>query len=242
MSSYPTFRYFGEHSILLEWRDLIDEEIHHELMQWKRFIEELYRDEIIEIAATYNALAVYIQPGIPRDLFVDKLRKAKVKLDLIPAESPRLITIPVCYDEEFGIDLTSLARAHQLSVSEVVEIHSQTIYKAYFIGFLPGFPYLAGLDPRLHTPRRADPRRLIEAGSVGIGKSQTGVYPGNYPGGWNIIGRTPLRLFDPENERPSLITAGDRVKFQPVSKTTYRLIEIEVETKTFVMQEEVYHG
>ncbi|NND62268.1 MAG: 5-oxoprolinase subunit PxpB [Flavobacteriaceae bacterium] len=241
MSSYPTFRYFGEHSVLLEWRDKIDEEIHRELIQWKEFIEEIYRDEIIEIAPSYNALAVFLRPGIPKDVFIDKLRKAVVKRDLIPPKSPKLISIPVCYDDEFGIDLKALARLHQLSISEVIEIHSQKIYKTYFIGFLPGFPYLAGLDQRLHTPRKVAPRRFIEAGSVGIGSSQTGVYPGNYPGGWNIIGRTPLKLFDATRDQPSLIRAGDLIKFVPVSKTTYRLIEIEINTGTYKMEEEVYN-
>jgi KipI family sensor histidine kinase inhibitor len=125
----------------------------------------------------------------------------------------RQIQIPVCYGGDDGPDLELVAQHCQLSPAEVITLHSQAEYLVHFLGFQPGFAYLGGLAPQLHTPRRAEPRLKITAGSVGIGGSQTGIYPAASPGGWQIIGRTKLRLFDPQQGQPSLLQAGDIVRF-----------------------------
>jgi len=127
----------------------------------------------------------------------------------------RQVAIPVIYGGEAGPDLTVVAEHAGLSIHQVVELHSSTDYVVYFIGFQPGFPYLGGLDPRLHIPRRAEPRVAVPAGSVGIGGSQTGVYPLASPGGWQLIGQTPVALFDPLQQPPTLLRPGDTVRFVP---------------------------
>jgi inhibitor of KinA len=131
--------------------------------------------------------------------------------------SDRLVEIPVCYGGELGPDLEALAEQCGLSPAEVVRRHSKAEYRVHAIGFAPGFAYLAGLPEKLHTPRRATPREAVPAGSVGIGGAQTGVYPLVTPGGWNIIGRTPLALFRLKDPHPSLLRMGDRVAFKPIT-------------------------
>ncbi|ORM73224.1 hypothetical protein HA48_10680 [Pantoea wallisii] len=127
----------------------------------------------------------------------------------------RLVEIPVVYGGEAGPDLAEVAERAGMTPKQVVELHSATDYVVYFIGFQPGFPYLGGLDERLHTPRRAEPRVVVPAGSVGIGGSQTGIYPLAAPGGWQLIGHTPLSLFDPDAQPPTLLRPGDSVRFVP---------------------------
>ncbi|MBX6395501.1 MAG: 5-oxoprolinase subunit PxpB, partial [Alicyclobacillaceae bacterium] len=136
-------------------------------------------------------------------------------------EAGRLVEIPVCYGGEFGPDLAYVADYHGLTPERVIEIHSSTEYRVYMIGFAPGFPYLGGLSPELATPRKTSPRLTIPAGSVGIAGNQTGVYSVSTPGGWQIIGRTPLVLFRPDLHPPSLLKAGDRVRFYPISREEF---------------------
>jgi len=128
----------------------------------------------------------------------------------------RLLTVPVAYGGEAGPDLADAAARTGLTVEEVVGRHAAPTYRVAFIGFLPGFPYLMGLDPALHLPRRATPRTMVPAGSVAIGGAQTGIYPVASPGGWHLLGRTAVRLLDPAVSAPSLLRAGDRVRFRPV--------------------------
>ncbi|MCC8426517.1 5-oxoprolinase subunit PxpB [Mucilaginibacter sp. UR6-11] len=132
-----------------------------------------------------------------------------------------VITIPVCYDKNLGPDLEEVARLHKLSIEEVIHLHSAAVYKAYMIGFVPGFAYLGGMDDQLTTPRKATPRKAVPAGSVGIAGAQTGVYPMQTPGGWQIIGRTPVKLFDAGRSQPSLLQAGDQVIFKPVNRAEF---------------------
>ena len=129
----------------------------------------------------------------------------------------RTVEVPVCYGGEFGADLAEVAEAHGIDAADVVALHSGGSYVVQAIGFAPGFGYLGGLDARIHTPRRATPRTLVHAGSVGIGGVLTAVYPFASPGGWNIIGRTPLRMFDPACAEPAILRAGDHVRFRKIT-------------------------
>jgi len=133
----------------------------------------------------------------------------------------RLIEIPVCYDTEFAPDLEDVARHAQISPKEVVDLHSTAEYRVACIGFVPGFAFLAGLPKIIATPRRSTPRTEISPGSVGIGGAQTGIYPLRSPGGWNLIGRTALRLFDPAKDPPTLLHAGDRVRFRAITREEF---------------------
>lgn len=137
------------------------------------------------------------------------------------ASSAQLIEIPVCYGGDFGPDLPAVAGQAGATPAEVTEWHSGVEYRVHAIGFVPGFAYLGGLPRRLQMPRRASPRQVVAAGSVGIGGLQTGVYPAETPGGWNIIGRTPLVMFDLKREQPALLRAGDRVKFRAISREEF---------------------
>jgi inhibitor of KinA len=135
-----------------------------------------------------------------------------------------VVDIPVCYDAEFGLDLLDVASHTRMSPEEVVRIHSSETYVVYFLGFSPGFGYFGGLPPCLHTPRLATPRTLVAAGAVGIAGSQTGIYPISSPGGWRLIGRTPLRMFDPDASPPTRLQPGARVKFSSIDRQTYEQI------------------
>jgi len=132
-----------------------------------------------------------------------------------------VVTIPVCYDIELGPDLPEVARHAGISEEEVIRLHSSPTYLVYFLGFSPGFVYLGGLPEILHTPRLATPRPSIAGGSVGIAGSQTGIYPVDSPGGWRLIGRTPMRMFDPEATPPTRLQPGDRMKFVPIDRATF---------------------
>ena len=133
----------------------------------------------------------------------------------------RLVEIPVCYDLEFALDIDDVARRANISPGEVIRLHSAAEYRVACIGFVPGFPFLAGLPKELTTPRRDVPRKQIPPGSVGIGGAQTGIYPLRSPGGWNLIGRTPMRLFDPQKNPPALLRAGERVRFRKISRDEF---------------------
>ncbi|SFH10675.1 sensor histidine kinase inhibitor, KipI family [Algoriphagus hitonicola] len=129
--------------------------------------------------------------------------------------------IPVCYDLEFGFDLDRLAKLKPITIEEFIHLHSSPTYRIHFIGFLPGFPYLSGLDPKLTTPRKSQPDRAIPSGSVAIGGNQTGIYPQQSPGGWHVIGRTPIRVFNSKASPPVFFEMGDQIKFKPISKEEF---------------------
>ena len=152
------------------------------------------------------------------------LRKLEQSSENFKVNEVSTITIPVCYDSNFGLDLKELAKLHQLEIEEVISLHSAAVYKVYMIGFVPGFAYLGGMNALLDTPRKATPRKAIPAGSVGIAGKQTGIYPMETPGGWQIIGQTPLQLFDANRSQPALLKAGDQVIFKPIAAGEFKLI------------------
>ena len=188
---------------------------------------------VIEIAPAYTTVALFYDPlrvidaGAPvENVFgwlEQRIRGAISKTEEIgPVPTKVLeIDIPVCYDSEFAFDLDEVARRAGLTGREVVDLHSAGDYRVHCVGFIGGFPFLGGLPLKLVTPRRETPRKEIPAGSVGIGGKQTGIYPIKSPGGWNIIGRTPLRLFDPQKKPPGLLRTGDRVRFRAISRAEF---------------------
>jgi len=153
-------------------------------------------------------------------ILVDELRIST------PILAPALIEIPVCYGGACGPDLDELAKRARLSAAEIVARHRTPEYRVAMLGFAPGFPYLLGLDPALHAPRRASPRTRVPAGSVAIGGAQTGIYPRELPGGWQIIARTPLCLFDPARTPPALLAPGQRVRFCPIDANEFMRLSI----------------
>jgi len=192
-----------------------------------RAVHELERAAlpgVIELAPAYATVGVFFDPartGLDalRTEIEDALRKMEPARS--PAEIGSTIEVPVCYENEFAPDLREVAWHAELSVEEVAQRHSSAAYRVTCVGFTPGFPYLSGLPAELATPRRDSPRKRIPPGSVGIGGTQTGIYPSISPGGWNIIGRTPLRLFNVQREPPALFHAGDRVRFRRISQKEF---------------------
>jgi inhibitor of KinA len=187
---------------------------------------------VVDLAPAYTTIGVFYDParvdGISKNRSpCDALRKrieaiiATPHSDGTSKSDVRLIEIPVCYGDEFGPDLPHVAQTTGLNESEVIQRHANAAYRVACVGFVQGFPFLSGLPPELTTPRRTTPRKAVPAGSVGIGGAQTGVYPGVSPGGWNLIGRTPWRLFDAYRNPASLLAIGDRVRFRAISRQEF---------------------
>ena len=202
--------------MVVEFGSEIDPEINALVHRATDAIERAELDGVVELVPTYRSLMLHFDPLLTG---YDTLQEAILDLNLDEggaASGQRVVEIPTLYGGEYGPDIGFVAENAGMSESEVIEIHSGSDYLVYAMGFSPGFPYLGGLDPRLNTPRLTTPRTLIPGGSVGIAETQTGAYPVASPGGWQLIGRTPLKLFDPEADPPALINAGDRVRFVPL--------------------------
>ena len=183
---------------------------------------------MIDIIPAFCSLLINYDPRVISYGEMKKRVQEIVKVEVKAGETKKKVyEIPVCYGGEFGPDIQAIADHAGLSVEEVIEIHSSRDYLIYMLGFLPGFCYLGGLDERIHTPRLASPRLKISAGSVGIGGSQTGIYPLDSPGGWQLMGMTPVKTYDPDREVPILVEAGDYIRFVPIDETEfYRIKEL----------------
>ena len=153
------------------------------------------------------------------------LRPYLARLESVPLPEPRQLEIPVCYGGEYGSDLAEVSALHGLTPQQAIDLHASATYIVYFLGFTPGFAYLGGLPEALVTPRLAKPRRSVSPGSVGIAGHQTGVYPFATPGGWRLLGRTPVAMFRPDRAAMSLLSIGDRVRFTPISKEQFAALE-----------------
>lgn len=189
---------------------------------------------VTELVPTFCSLMVYYNPLIVTfDELSAKLRGKLRDVEEADLSVRKIVPIPVCYGGEFGPDLANVAEHAGMSEEEVIAIHTGRDYLIDMLGFLPGFAYLGGLDERLHTPRLAVPRTRIEPGSVGIGGAQTGIYPLASPGGWQIIGRTPLRPYDPDREDPILYAAGEYLRFVPITPEEYTAIETRLAAGTY---------
>jgi inhibitor of KinA len=182
---------------------------------------------VCTVALHYDPLAVEpsAEPATPFETLAQQVKSMLASFDLAAAPAPGEFEIPVCYGGELGPDLEALAQVHGMTGEDVIALHSAPLYRVQMLGFAPGFAYLAGLDERIATPRRPNPRTRVPAGSVAVGGVLTGVYPFELPGGWHLLGRSPLRFFDPVRERPSLLVAGDRVRFVPVTADEYARLE-----------------
>ena len=213
----------GDQAALVVFEQRIAEDVNQKVMALKKQVEQLRGDRVLETVPAFASLLVYYNPLKSDYASMEKLLKKLVtKLKDGKMSSGRTIEIPVCYGGKYGEDLEYVAKHAGLSREEVIRIQSGQDYLIYMLGFLPGFPYLGGLDQRLFTPRLDNPRTRIPAGSVGIGGEQTGIYPMESPGGWQLIGRTPLNLFSPDNGGKLMYEAGDRIRFVPISEAEYK--------------------
>lgn len=226
MSTYKlTYKPFGDAAILIEWPARIDEKIINDIIDFDQRIDEDYFH--LDKVTGYNSLLIKYDGEIldyEKEVSEFKriyLTKKKTKI----SEEKYLWEIPVCYDRQFGLDLEEVATQNNLSVDEVIKLHTASDYLIYFLGFQPGFPYLGGLDPQIHMPRKANPRLRVAKGSVGIGGQQTGIYPQDSAGGWNLIGKSPVDFFDISQPNPCFIKAGDRMRFVSISPEEFYLLE-----------------
>src|SRR5579859_600133 len=212
------FQPASDQSILVHFGHEISLETHREIVSFLKLLEAEPIQGIVNLHPAYCSVLVKFDPSkfthaeIESSLAPHLARLEKVKLT-----KPRLRQIPVCYGGHEGPDLDDVASLHGLSVDEVIHLHSSATYTAYFLGFVPGFAYLGGLPPDLATPRLQTPRKAVPSGSLAIGGNQTGVYPTVTPGGWRLIGKTPLKLFNPAAAHSSFFEIGDQVRFVPIT-------------------------
>ncbi len=233
----PRFLAGGDKAIFVEFGDGVDPEVNRRVRHLMLAIQKTRIPGVIEMVPTYRSLLVYFEP---LQIRAQKLRETLYSLarQLVESElpKPKLVEFPTVYGGEHGPDLQFVASYNNLSVSEVVQIHTATPYLIYMIGFMAGFPYLGGMSPRIVAPRLETPRMKIPAGSVGIAGSQTGIYPAESPGGWRLIGRTPLQLFDPSQEPPALFQAGDYLIFVSITPEECTNIKEAVKNHTYSLK------
>jgi inhibitor of KinA len=220
------FRIAGDQGLLVEYGDAIDLAVNHKVRAMAMVLGSDLPEGVMEVIPTYRSLLIVYDPikTAPQQL-KEILISLEQRLPEIQIPPPKTVEIPVCYGNEFGPDIEFVAKSHGLTVEDVVRLHCEPEYPIYMIGFTPGFPFLGGLPETLHTPRLETPRTLVPEGSVGIANNQTGMYPVASPGGWQLIGRTPLKLFAPERPNPFIYRVGDRIKFKAISPDEYARIK-----------------
>ena len=224
----------GDSSVLIEFGQEISPEINAQITALVRLIKAQHIEGVTDMIPAFASLLINYDPRVVSYAGLRARLEKLLKLEISGETSEsRIFEIPVCYGGEYGPDLQNIADHAGLTPDEVIKIHSAKDYLIYMLGFLPGFSYLGGLDDRIHTPRLANPRIRIPAGSVGIGGSQTGIYPLDSPGGWQLLGMTPVKTYDPEREVPILFEAGDYIRFVPVSEEEYKEIKKQVDEGTY---------
>ena len=223
----PTISPVGDCAISIDFGQVIDPKINRHIRQTIERIQELKLDGITELVPTYCALLIQYDAMLYSYSDICNLMEPLLEPSVTNDANDRVtvIEIPTVYGGEFGPDLGFVASHNNLSEDEVVSIHSGTDYLVYMLGFIPGFTYLGGMDPRIATPRLSSPRTLIPAGSVGIAGEQTGTYPSDSPGGWQIIGRTPVTMYDMSKKQAALLSAGDYVRYVPIDEAEYDRIK-----------------
>ena len=235
---------YSEYSLLIQWPQIVSENILEELSAFKKTLQRLYPEAILTAAyasillvfperiTSFPALKAQIKQGY--DTFSENSTSG---IDQRPLN---LYKIPVCYEAAFAPDLEAVCAQLKLSPEALISKHSKAIYTVYGIGFLPGFMYLGGLDSELEIPRKSSPRMKVPTGSVGLAAKQTGIYPCESPGGWQLIGQTPVPLFNPLQDPPFFAEVGDKIQFIPISKDTYKLLKIQVAAGIYNIEKTIY--
>ena len=242
MTDYQlTYKSYGETAILIEWPSKIDEVIIKDIIAFEKLISK--EQKVIETIIAYNSILVrykfmfnYYEHYKYKDSFsnsVNRLKELYAERKVLKESTSKIWNIPVCYDLQFGLDLEELSKVKGISTSDIIKTHTNQPYLIYFLGFQPGFLYLGGLKKILHHPRKSTPRLRVEKGNVGIGGEQTGIYPLNSSGGWNIIGKSPLNFFNISNTNPCFAKAGDKVQFTSISISEFYEIEKQVDLENY---------
>jgi inhibitor of KinA len=215
----PVYRIMGDRSVLVELGDEISLPANRRVRELFFSLERHWIEGVVEAIPCYCSLLIIYDPfkiSLPR--LQDRIKGLRRTMNGVQIPKPRTLKIPVVYGGEYGPDLAWVARYHEMSPEEVIRLHTGSTYNVYGIGFAAGYAYMGTVPEKLVTPRRETPRTSVPQGSVGIGQKQTGVYPVESPGGWQILGRTPMKLFDPTRLPPTPLEMGDRVKFFPITE------------------------
>lgn len=236
-TSFPLIYSLNETTMVVQFDNKIDSDTHKNILALIDLLEASPFPGFVECLPSYTGVAVFYNPALvlsanPASLLSpsDTVRQLldeyiETSKDTYTNKDSETVEIPVCYDSSLGPDLEEVAAHNQLTVEEVISIHSSGSYQVYMIGFAPGFPFLGGMSESIATPRKQQPRLEIPAGSVGIAGKQTGVYPMVTPGGWQLIGRTPINMFDLTRDEPSLLKPGHTVMFKPISLEEYHSLK-----------------
>ena len=225
---YPRILPTGDRALCVEFGNEIDEHINARLMGFIKLLSDEKIKGIEEFVPSFRSVLIHYNPSlISYGEMVGIIESALQKPFHETSHKKKVVKIPVCYEGEFAPDIEFVAEHAGLSVEEVIKIHTGKPYLVYMLGFQPGFPYLGGLDERIHTPRLESPRIKLEAGSVGIGGGQTGLYPMESPGGWQIIGVTPVRCYNPEKSKPIPYKAGDYIQFFSIKSEEFEVLRDE---------------
>jgi inhibitor of KinA len=217
----PTISPASDRSIMIQFNAEISEYIHQQVHFYSTFLLEFHEDKISNLSPAYNSILIRLKEGVSLWRTIAKLKQLFSENQEIKVTAKKKIKIPVCYELEFAPDLTRVASLTGLSIEQIIHKHTTGKYLIYFLGFSPGFPYIGGMDPNLETPRLESPRTNVPAGAVAIGGKQTGIYPIQSPGGWNIIGRTPLTLFNWSQVKNPALSMGATIEFTSITKQEF---------------------
>jgi inhibitor of KinA len=223
----------GDRALVVEFGDRVDRALSDAVLRLDAILGASALGGVVETVPTFRSLMVYYDPLVTSRADLERSIRSLLDQERSPQIAPTRWRVPVCYEGEFAPDLAEVARLTGLTPGDVVALHSGTQFHVYMLGFLPGFPYMGDLPQALALPRRADPRLRVPAGSISIATSLTAIYPYESPGGWHLIGATPIRLFDAERPRPALFAPGDAVMFQPIDPASYASIRRAVENRSY---------
>ena len=213
----------GDRGLLVEFGDEISREINEKVRRMALVVQDDIREGIVEVVPTYRSLLITYNPLLlPVEDLKKRLKRIEEGLQQAPLPEPKLTRIPAVYGGNYGPDLEEVARYHQISPERVIQLHCSKPYLIYMIGFMPGYPYMGELPEELVTPRLKTPRLVVPKGSVAIAQRQTGIYSMESPGGWQILGRTPVELFDPGRDLPALLQMGDLVQFYQIGEKEFK--------------------
>jgi inhibitor of KinA len=224
----------GDHAITIVFGDTIDEDVNQQALSFFNRLKQQEITGVKDIIPTYTSVTVVYDIMAIRKMdntvsafnyIHHKIEDALQHVDENKTETEKITQIPVCYDVSLGIDLKEIAIQKNLSVEEVIQVHSSATYRVYMIGFMPGFPYMGKVDNKIAIPRKNSPRKNVTAGSVGIADFQTGIYPFDSPGGWNIVGQTPMMMFNTHYIEPCLLKPGDKVIFVPINLDEFKQLK-----------------
>ncbi|QIM48099.1 5-oxoprolinase subunit PxpB [Pusillimonas sp. DMV24BSW_D] len=214
----------GDTAMVVQFGEVIDRVLSDQVLALSRRIRALNVPGVVDLVPTFRSLLINYDPTQVRGAQLQETLKGLLESEDTEPQAVRQWSVPVCYDGEYAPDLQEVAQTAGLTTDQVVQLHADTQFHVYMIGFVPGYPYMGDLPKQLVLPRRSNPRTRVPPGSVAIASTMTAVYPIESPGGWHLIGATPIRLFDTRHEAPALFKPGDKVRFKPVDSNEYQRI------------------